>query len=210
MKFLKLVALFSFIFTLPISLDAGGTEVFDLAEDWSDAENPFNQWTLIGCRFDPNAACVDPQFFEPLAVQSPNLFRFDFGCTQPGWSEGGIMCDQNPPADSCPDDPPPSGCEPNFFRSTESHLGCCRRPSAGSLDMPLGTVATHGPTGVIWTADEPGNVVISGGVWLPRHINRSQTVAIEYNGITISSVALISGDKSFKASCTFPTVPLKS
>jgi hypothetical protein len=77
----------------------------------------------------------------------------DFGAGQPGWA--GV----NPPG---------------------VHAGWARRINNGNdtptFDDPVGTVITHGPTSVTWTApatDTNRYATLSGGLWNIRHLGRS-------------------------------------
>ena len=66
------------------------------------------------------------------------------------------------------------------------------------LDLPQGTVGTHGvgggaAIGVAWTSPIAGRVVISGNTWLARRIGRNQTWTLSLNGRVLTSGVVDSG-----------------
>ncbi len=100
----------------------------------------------------------------------------DLGSTQPAWTAGGT-----------------TGA-PGWCRST----GSSSLPGAPHVeyDFPVGAVMSHGPSEVWWTAPSDQRVTLSGGVWLLRHLGRSQHWYIKLNGTELSAGDLLSVDTS--------------
>ncbi|HYG21328.1 MAG TPA: lamin tail domain-containing protein [Verrucomicrobiae bacterium] len=100
----------------------------------------------------------------------------DLGSSQPAWTDAG------------------AGGIPGWARST----GSSSMPGAPhpEYDFPIGTIMSHGPSEVWWTAATPGQVSIEGGVWLLRHWGRDQAWHVKWNNTLLTSGMLLSADMS--------------
>ncbi|MBI4586479.1 MAG: CotH kinase family protein, partial [Planctomycetes bacterium] len=112
-----------------------------------------------------------------ITGRSSNWLAGDLGAGQPAWTNAG------------------DGGVPGWCKS----IG-----AAPAHDFPAGAVATHGPSEVWWTAPGNGSIAISGGLWLLRHIGRSQTWHISKNQAKLTSGNLVSGQLEFNSSNPLP------
>jgi hypothetical protein len=98
----------------------------------------------------------------------------DLGNTQPAWTDAGHL-----------------GI-PGWAKSTgSSQAAGAPHPE---YDFPAGKVMAHGPAEVWWTAPTNAHVYIQGGVWLLRHIGRSQRWYIKLNNTNLRSGDLPAAD----------------
>ena len=142
--------------------EARGTR-YDLAVDFNLQSNP----TPKGWQYS-EAFAGGVLSGAPVGPVSQNWNQPDFGPGQPGW----------------------------LGKVAGVHAGWAKRvknfPNGApgdTYDAPVGTVLTHGPTSVLWTAPpevRPGSVAdLSGGLWNIRHLNRPSTWRIYQNDSSI-------------------------
>jgi hypothetical protein len=160
--------------------EAAAQMVWDLAADWSDAQNPNGVWSYNG---SPGT---------PIALhQSPDWDSTDCCYTQdqPAWA-----LDVAPNNDHIP-----------FWLKVVSPVTFFT-PGVEGFDEPIGTVVTHPkgagvPSSVTWASPIDGFIDISGGVWVAQlHDSRSSNWILSINGSPLTSETVTALDGNTSAS----------
>jgi hypothetical protein len=154
------------VMSLPLGVSMASATTYDLAADWSDADNPNGVWTYReGTDALPSVADWTP-------LTSPVV--------QPAWAPstaGGNFL-------------------PAWFKSTANHpadldilVGDVVVHSTDAFNGQSSGVAN-----VIWTSPINGVIDISGAVWITRDIGRGNTWTLLLNGVSLTSGTIFSGD----------------
>jgi len=147
---------------------AGLAIVWDIETDWSETQNPNGVWTLLEAE-------------NPLPhLDAWQMSLGGWAQPQPGWAESS---DGN-------------NRLPFFFRSNGSETFA---NDIGTGDL---CVHTHDPSNGVgngdsdlrWTAPYDTYVRVSGEVWMGRDIGRANDVSVQLNNVTLTTVAISSGD----------------
>ena len=142
--------------------------VFDIADDWSDTQNPNGVWSYNGAPGLPITTLQSD--YDPT--------RTFFSGEQPAWAAAPFQLPGHVP----------------FWAKSR---GLALKPdSMPDLDFPSGRVGMHGSntanSGVTWTSPVDGVVDISGGVWQMSkeggHFFRSAQINLRLNGLLLTSV----------------------
>ena len=140
----------------------------DLQNEFSSLSNPTtHDWQYSEGFLTANQNGVFGGVILP-SLYIPNWNQPDFGPGQPGW-QGGTP-----------------GAHAGYARRVDN--GTLNNTPNGNKDAPVGTIMTHGPSSVLWTAaaGDPGGLAsIAGGIWNLRHFGRGGTWSIWMNDTTL-------------------------
>ena len=79
------------------------------------------------------------------------------------------------------------GADQEAFSESDSSLSGWAAATGGSaLDLPQGSLFTRGPAQLWWTAQETGNVSLSGGVWIAGDAGVAGQVSLRLNDIPLA------------------------
>lgn len=173
----------AFILTCVFSSNAVAALSWNLAADWSDAQNPNGVWTLRGnggVAFTKNVPDYDPDSND------------NFTGPQPAWADAAYE-----PGVFVP------GHVPMWFKSLGLTVG-----TTFNLDAPAGRTGMHstgvgsvGPGGVEWTSPITGEIAIAGDTWLMRQRN-TVNWSLDLNGVPFTGGTLV-GDGTYTSGHTF-------
>lgn len=142
---------------------------YDLAADWSDANNPNGTWTygLLN-----GGATTSP--FGMHVANYINVGPPAFTSPQPAWTRCANTGN--------------NGCPEGLAKS----LGVAVAP----LDFPIGRVGGHTPVSgalsVTWAAPADGTIDVSGGTWMwADYAGRREVTSLFLNGVALFSSVLI-------------------
>jgi hypothetical protein len=152
-------------------------QTFNLADDWSNLNNPNGPWALYkapGVLFD--------------VVQNDWLSN---GTNQPAWSDA---LGNNPF--------PPNPHVPMWAKAVDD-LGTSTADSVYAGFIDVGAVFMHSAedyrtgtdfSSVVWTSPHAGSIQIDGGVWIAKAFDRPHTWELLKNGAVITSGSLTQSD----------------
>jgi hypothetical protein len=155
-------------------------ELYNLADDWSDANNPNGAWALH---------------------KAPGEL---FGVNQADWYNNGSMPQQPAWADAPGPDPiPPNPLVPMWAKSV-GDVGALSGDPIYNGFVDTGTVYMHAAEGfrtgtdyssVVWTSPRDGSIHIDGGVWLSKAFqDRPHAWELRKNGVAFTGGPLTFGD----------------
>jgi hypothetical protein len=157
-----------------------GAQVFDLASDWSDVNNPNGAWALL---------------------KAPGV---PFGVVQVDWYNNGSNPKQPAWADAPGPDPyPPNPLAPMWAKAV-GDVGALSGEPAYNGFVDVGTVFMHAAeafrtftdfSSVVWTSPHAGSIQIDGGVWMAQVFqDRPHYWELKKNGAVFTGGPLTYGD----------------
>jgi hypothetical protein len=152
------------LLTLGFSPCADAGQLYDLASDWSDSNNPNGVWQY---------GTMSPSLvFTPFPIHVNDYINVGppaFTGDQPAWTDTANTGNNGTPQ------------------------GLAKSIDISLFDFPAGSVGGHTPASsdylaVQWTAPGAGTIDVSGGVWMWRDLGRHEALSLLVNG-----TALING-----------------
>lgn len=140
---------------------------YDLAADWSDVVNPNGVWAY---------GTVSGGIFSAFPTHVPNYINVGpaaFSGNQPAWNNGTQTGNNGNPQ------------------------GLAKSVGNSLFDLPAGRVGGHTPVSgatalaVQWTAPGAGTIDVSGGTWMWRDLNRTETIGLSVKGNPLFSGVIV-------------------
>jgi hypothetical protein len=159
---------------------AADAQVYDLAADWSDMNNPNGAWTLY---------------------KAPGV---PFGVVQADWYNNGTNPKQPAWADSTGPDPFPPNPHVPMWAKAVGDVGTLSGDPAYNGFVDVGTVFMHAAeafrtftdfSSVVWTSPHAGSIQINGGAWMTQAFqDRPHYWELRQNGAVFTGGPLTFGD----------------